>query len=274
MQAGPQYTPPQQPAGPGGGRGGAILVGGIAFAIVFLLIVAVTIGFLVLRSSGDGSVAPVTSSTASSPPPPEPSGEITSSAGPSAAEEPAGPEERCWTPERERSSSNPSGRLRGGGLEFIPTSGFDSRSELTWGAFLTDGQVAYTGVEGSWISNLAVGAVEWQPGFEYPGDEVAAERILDCMYADGAMWGDTSDRSLNDQVTDPVTVSGMPGYRTTAVLAFGQHSFDSFDSVRITVVVVNTPEGPSFFISEFPVGYEDHEEAATAAYDSLTGLSG
>ena len=54
MHTGPQFTS-TQPSTPGGGGGRAtpLLIGGIAFAAVFLLIVGGTIGYLVLR--GDGS---------------------------------------------------------------------------------------------------------------------------------------------------------------------------------------------------------------------------
>src|SRR5699024_3852062 len=52
----PQSTPPQQPQGPGGGRGGALLVGGITFAIVFLMIVGLTVAYLVVRTSTSGPV--------------------------------------------------------------------------------------------------------------------------------------------------------------------------------------------------------------------------
>src|SRR5699024_11420150 len=54
VHTGPQFTPPQQPHGPGGGRGGALLVGGIAFAIVFLMIVGLTVAYLVVRTSTSG----------------------------------------------------------------------------------------------------------------------------------------------------------------------------------------------------------------------------
>lgn len=274
MHTGPQYTSPQQPGGPGGGRSGALLIGGITFAIVFLLIVGLTVAFLVVRTttSGGEETATATSSSAEESTPTEPTGDPTDTG--EATASPTAEKERCWNPERTRESSNPSGRLRGGGLQFIPPSGFDGRAPLNYGAFLTDGQVALATIEGDWTSNVGVAAVEWQPGYEYPGNKAASERILECMYSDSTMWGDTSQRSLEDQVTEPVTVAGMPGYRTSAVLTFGQHSFEKFESTKLVVVVVDTPQGPSAFIADIAVGVTEHEEGYEEAYASVTGHSG
>lgn len=285
MHTGPQFTSPQPPSGPGGGRGGALLVGGIAFALVFLLIVGVTVGYLVLRTSsggsaGDGDTATSETVTASSADPEVTETEETTPAEttgsettePEESSSPAPAEERCWTPEHERTSSNPSGRLRGGGLQFIPPSSFDLRDTGTWVNFLTDSQSAADFVEGSWVSTLIVGKIEWQPGIEYPGEEVAAKRLVDCLYANGNIWGDTSQRSLHEELTEPVTVAGMSGYRHRAVVKFGQHNLTETDSTEIIAVVLDTPEGPSAYVSEVAVGVTEHEEAAAEAYDSLTGI--
>ncbi|HJB10402.1 MAG TPA: hypothetical protein H9786_07705 [Candidatus Brachybacterium merdavium] len=268
MHTGPQFTPPQQPHGPGGGRGGALLVGGIAFAIVFLMIVGLTVAYLVVRTSTSGPVGggaatseSVTTGPASSGTT-EPEETTTSEA----------TEARCWSPEHERTSSNPSGRLRGGGLQFIPPAGFDNRSTDTWVNFLNDTQTAHAPVEGTWVSTLIVGKVEWQPGVEYPGEEEAAERLVECLFSNDHIWGDTSERALQEELTEPVTVAGMPGYRHRAVVTFGQHDLTRTDSTEIVAVVVATPEGPSAFISEIAVGVTEHEEGAEEAYASLTGI--
>lgn len=276
MHTGPHYTAPQRPSGPSGGRNGALLIGGISFALVFLLIVGATVGYLVLRSSGGGaggeggggsasasqttiSSEPVSTEPSTTPPP-----------------ESSPPEEEklCWSASDERVSQNPSGRLRGGGLEMVPPAGFDSRSNRTFLAFTTDAQMASAPIEGTWVSSIMVGKIEWQPGVEYPGDKAASERLISCLFANASIWGDTSQRTLHDQVTEAVTVAGMPGYRTTATLKFGKHNFEKFESTRLEVVVVSTPEGPSVFASDVAIGVTEHEDGATEAYKSLTGLSG
>ncbi|MFC7374123.1 hypothetical protein ACFQRD_02440 [Brachybacterium sp. GCM10030268] len=266
MSTGPQYTPTPQTPGPGGGRGTALLTGAIAFAVVFLLIVAITVGYLVVRSSGgSGGASPTSVSNSSTPADPETSEET---------EEPTAVEEElCWQPPFERTSSNPSGKLRGGGLEFIPPSTFTGRQDNLFPYFLNDTQVATAPVEESWISTLHVGKVEWQPGVDYPGDEAASERIVDCMFR-LTDWGDATGRTLDDEVTEPVTVAGMPGYRTTATVNWQNDPLEKTDATRITVVVVDTDEGPSAFISEIAVGVTEHAEGAEEAFSSLTGLSG
>lgn len=265
MHTGPQFTSPTPPQGPGGGRGGALLAGGIAFAIVFLMIVGLTVGYLVVRTSTSGSAggAATTSQTATTDAPPTETSEAATS---------EVTEARCWSPEPERTSSNPSGRLRGGGLQFIPPAGFDNRSTDSQVDFLDDAQTAHAPVESSWVSTLTVGRVEWQPGVEYPGEEEAAERLVDCLVSNAYIWGDTSERTLHDEITEPVTIAGMSGYRHSAVVKFGQHDLTKTDSTEIVAVVVDTPEGPSAFISEVAIGVTEHEEGAEAAYDSLTGV--
>lgn len=276
MHTGPHYTAPRRPSGPTGGRNRALLIGGISFALVFLLIVGATVGYLVLRSSGSsggaeggGGSASATETTISSEP-------VTTEASPTSPPEttPIEEERHCWYASNERVSQNPSGRLRGGGLEMVPPAGFDSRANRTFLAFTTDAQTASAPIEGTWVSSIMVGKIEWQPGVEYPGDKAASERLISCMYGSSTIWGDTSQRTLHDQVTEAVTVAGMPGYRTTATLKFGKHNFEKFESTRLEVVVVSTPEGPSVFASDVAIGVTEHEDGATEAYKSLTGLSG
>lgn len=268
MHTGPSTTtsPGTGPQRPGGGRGMPLLIGGLAFAVVFLLIVGATVGYLVLRP-GSGGGDPTASATATT----EPASASTEQATEATS---AVEEERCWSPDQTRSSKNPSGKLRGGGLEMIPPKGFDDRTDTTQANFVTDASRAAAKVEGTWYSTVAVGEVEWQPGVEYPGDRDAAERIFACLVSNSAIWDGTSGRSVQDQVTEPVTVAGMPGYRTTGVLHFGQDTLEKTDGTRIMVAVISTPEGPSAFISDAAVGVTEHEEAQNTAYDSLTGLSG
>lgn len=268
MHTGPSTTtsPGTGPRRPGGGRGMPLLIGGLAFAVVFLLIVGATVGYLVLRpgSGGGDPTASATAATESASASTEQTTEATSAA----------EEERCWSPDQARSSKNPSGKLRGGGLEMIPPEGFDDRDDRTEASFVTDAARAAAKVEGTWYSTVAVGEVVWQPGVEYPGDRDAAERIFACLVSNSAIWGGTSGRSVQDQVTEPVTVAGMSGYRTTGVLRFGQDTLEKTDGTRIMVAVISTPEGPSAFVSDVAVGVTEHEEAQSTAYDSLTGLSG
>lgn len=268
MHTGPQYTSTQQQAGGSGGRGAALLIGGIAFAVVFLLIVGATVGYLVLRPAGGGGPA-VASSSASAPVDPE-----TTSASETPSPTPTDVEaERCWTPEgSERTSVNPSGKLRGGGLQFIPPTLYDQRSGPRGIAYANDLQGAQALVQDDWYSTLSVGAIEWQPGIEYPGAEVASQTIVNCFFSSN-IWDGTSGRSLDDEITEPVTIAGLPGYRTTATVNFSVSEMDQVTATELVVVVLETDQGPSLFVTETNVGTTEHEEAADQAYESLTGIS-
>ncbi|MGP9538703.1 hypothetical protein ACT3SP_11875 [Brachybacterium sp. AOP43-C2-M15] len=269
----PQYplTQQQQPSA-SGGRGTALLIGGIAFAIVFLLIVGGTVGYLVLRPGGTGGgvASPSTDTTA----PEDPEATDPEATDPSESPTPTDvEEERCWSPDsQERTSSNPSGKLRGGGLQFIPPSIYDGRSSPMGLSHANDTQGAQALVEDTWYSTIAVGAVEWQPGIEYPGAEVASQKIVDCFFY-ASIWGEAKGRSLDDEITEPVTISGMPGYRTTAVVNFSSSPLEKTSATELVVVVIDTPQGPSVFVTETAVGVTEHEQAADEAYESLTGYS-
>lgn len=265
MHTGPQFTS-TQPSTPGGGGGRAtpLLIGGIAFAAVFLLIVGGTIGYLVLRGDGgdpsSGGTTPATDPSSAS---------ASASATPTDEVE----EERCWQPETmERAGDNPSGKLRGGGLQFIPPAVYDQRQTPRGVAYVNDAQGAYAQVEDGWYSGMFVGAVEWQPGIEYPGNEVASEKIVACYFA-ASIWGDTEGRTLDDQVTEPVTIAGLPGYRTTATVNFAKSNLELTDATSLSVTVLETPEGPSAFVQEIAVGVTEHEEASAEALESLTGIA-
>lgn len=267
MHTGPHTATQSQPA-PGPGRGGALLIGGIAFAIVFLLIVGGTVGFLVLRGGGGGGNAAGTTTPSASQ---TPSGPTTT---PSQSLKPYEEGEWCWSADRDRTSENPPGRLRGGGLEFVPPKAYNGRGESTAWSFATDLQTATAPVEGTWASTASIGKVVWQTGYEYPGAEVASQRIRDCLISTGRVWQGTSQRTVSDEFTEPVTIAGMPGYKSSAVLNFGKHQLKKTSATAIVVVVVDTPEGPSMFATDTSVGVKEHEDAADDALASLSGLSG
>lgn len=270
MHTGPQYPSTQQQSpGPGGGRGGTLLIAIVAFSVVFLLIVGVTVGYLVVRSGGSGDASPTP--TASEPVTPvDP--EVTGTAEPTTPTPTDVEEVRCWSPESiERTSQNPSGKLRGGGLQFIPPAIYDQRFSPLGTSFMNDIQSAQANVEGTWYSVMTVAAVEWQPGIEYPGADVASQKILGCYFS-ADVWGDTTGRQLENEITEPVTVSGMPGYRTTGTVTFASSPLELTTGTELQVTVVDTPQGPSVFVNETALGVPEHEEAAVEAYASLTGV--
>lgn len=252
------------------GRGRALLIGVITFVVVFLLIVGATISVQVFRSLN--SPGPSASATPADP-------EATDPEDPEATSDPFaddGEEQYCWQNlDVQRTSENPSGRLRGGGLEVAAPDGFDQRSNATRFAFTDDPQVAGAEAETNWNSIVMIGQVTWQPGYDYPGEEVAAERILDCYISNAGVWDDVTSRRPENRESRAVTIDDMPGHQASVDLMFqGDHSLEVVEGAAITVVVVDTPEGPSVLVTEASIGIPEHEEAAVETLDSLSGLTG
>lgn len=265
------------------GRGHPLLVGVLTFVVVFLLIVGATVAVQVFRSVSDPgptASAEPTEADDEDPAATDPAGEDPDEDPAAASDDPARsegaePEEYCWyNMDAQRTSENPSGRLRGGGLEFAPPPDFDERSNSTQVNFADDPQVAGAEAEDNWGSVIMVGAVTWQEGYEYPGEEIAAERILDCYIANSGVWGETTNRRPENREGEAVAVEGMDGYRSSADLMFrGRNPLENIDGAAITVVVLDTPEGPSMFVSEAAIGVPEHEDAAVQALESLSGLT-
>lgn len=272
---GPVTGPNQGRSTTPGSSGHALLIGGIAFALVFLLIVGGTVMFLVLRSGGgspgaggrSGGEVTSTPPTESESPTSSPSSET-----PSASLKPSEDGEWCWSPENQkRVSKNPSGKLRGGGLDIIPPQTFDMRTSVPIWAFTTDAQTAGISVESTWSSSVTVGRLQWQDGYEYPGDEVASQRLINCISTSPGTWGSGKGRKLSDIVTEPVTINGIGGYRSTATLSLGDPPpLKATDSYTLTVYVLNTESGPSVLAAEIATGVKDHEEGLNTVVESVT----
>ncbi|MBK0332575.1 hypothetical protein I8D64_14335 [Brachybacterium sp. MASK1Z-5] len=261
----PPSSTPSSSSAPSPGRSGsrrALTAGAVSFLAVFVLIVG---GALGVRAALGGSDDPTPSPSAG---PSDGGGSQSPSA--SASVEP----ERCWTsPDESKRTSQNSGRtLRGGGLEFTAPDGFDQRQTSTPLPFTEDTQMALATVERNWYSTITVGKLRWQDGVEYPGAEVASGRLMDCLLSNSGIWGGTSQRTLEHRSTTKVTIDGMDGFRTTGDLMFGQSDLEKVTGEKITMIVVDTPEGPSFFASEAAIDIDEHVKAAQEAEDSLAGV--
>lgn len=176
----------------------------------------------------------------------------------------------CWMPERSRVSRNPTGKLRGGGLDLIPPASFSNRQSHTVWAFTTDAQQITAEAEKNWVSSITVGRLVWEPGVQYPGSAAASTRLLDCMVA-APVWRDATNRRAEDVVTEPVTIDGVRGHRTTAAIRFDSPTVTSSESL-VTVIVLETEGGPSMVATEIAGGHEDHAAAAEQAIASLTAV--
>lgn len=270
MTAGGKHpaTPPRRP---GGGRGPAVLIGLASFAVVFVLIVGGTVTFLMLRPDpADGgsttAAAPTRDPGQQSPA----TAESEDSPAPSAqGEDPT----QCWSPTIPSFDSLPTGdTLSGGGLQVQLPEMYQSPGVPVGLPYLDDVQASQAPVGTGWFSTMVIGAVAWHPGEQYPGAEIASQRIVTCLF-ERDQWGQTQGRTLDDVATTAVTIDGMDGYRTTAVVNFAEDPMERTDASEITVVVLETPQGPGAFVTETSLGVTEHEQAAAQAHESLTAAS-
>lgn len=253
-------SPPPSPGGSSARR--ALTAGAISFLAVLVLIVGGTLGVeAALGGSGDPTPSPSAGSS-------DDGGQQSTSASASAAPE------RCWySPDGStRTSENSGSTMRGGGLEFTAPEGFDERQASSPLPFTDDAQMVLAKVEDDWYSTITVAELRWQDGVDYPGAEVASGRLMDCLLSDGSVWGGTSQRTLEDRTTTKVTIDGMDGFRTSGDLMFGHSDLEKVTGERITMIVVDTPEGPSLFCSEVAIDIDDHVQAAEEAEQSLAGV--
>lgn len=248
-------TSPHQP----GSVSKPLLIGVLAFAVVFLLIIAGTVGVLLFQHSRSGKQDPTSSAPTTS----------ASSATTSDAATPTAEEEYCWNAASVRNSQNPSGKLQGGGLVFTPPSYFGERSNSQVLAFSTDTAVSYATVEPDWISYAMVGELAWQDGYEYPGAATAADRLLDCVRSNSSTWEGTSNRQIENRDLQGVTIDGHHGYRASGDITFDTDRLKKTTGSRLVIIVVDTPDGPSVFGSEAAIGIQDSLDAQKEAEESL-----
>lgn len=267
------------PGGPGAPRRGwgPLLVGAIAFAIVFLLILAGTIAYVMVRrsaaearaSESSRSAPATTGPSATDPLSGLPSADPSASATPGSAA-PSGQAEYCWyNVQRDRSSVNPEGRIRGGALEISVPEGYTAEGSGRI-AFADDDSFSSLTVEPGWIAVVGAGRIHWQDGYAYPGAQAASERLFDCMVNSSLTWGTSvSQRHLEDRATVPVTIDGVSGYRTSGRVVFDRTRLTTTTGTEVVLIVLDTAGGPSFFMADSAVGVEASAAGARAAEESL-----
>lgn len=249
-----------------------LLIGGIAFATVFVLIVVVAVVVIVVVRPGAGpdtttstaptgvdSTVPATDASASTEP-----GEAT----------PTETAEFCWlNSARKVTTPNQEGELRAGGIKVTIPEGWKEQRPGGSLAFLDDADTMTAPVEETWVSLITISKVTWQTGYEYPGAQKAAQRILDCSLADTDQWEPaTSKRHMEEQVSGPVEVAGLSGYQITGTLVFDETRLTRTTGTFLTVIVLDTPQGPTLYYSDIAKGVPEHEAAGTATLASITAI--
>lgn len=254
-------------------RAQPILVLALTFTAVLALILGGTIAYLVLRPTpGSGGPTAGTETRVDTTVPSTDDGATTDPAASGSAAA-----EFCWiNTSMTKTSTSPSGRIRGGGIETaLPSSFLVSREAVLPLPAMDDLTIASSPVEGeeNWVSVIAVGAVTWQPGFEYPGPEKAAQRMVDCISGSSAPWGTSvSKRHVENAKTEPVTIGGMQGYRSTATVVFDKSTLKTTNGSDLSAVVLDTPTGPALFYTEIPTGDAQLTEQMTTAMNSVVAV--
>lgn len=139
----------------------------------------------------------------------------------------------------------------GGLITSIPSpfsaSSIDRSPALT---FTPESAAISTEVEPNWASHIALGKLQWQPGYAYPGNERAAERLFDCIVNNTLLWEpQVPARTLENQKKEAVTIDGMKGFKVTGRLHFTTTLLKETTHDDITVVVLETANGPAVYAS-------------------------
>ncbi|MDO5661634.1 MAG: hypothetical protein Q4G40_02975 [Brachybacterium sp.] len=178
----------------------------------------------------------------------------------------------CTVQPQHSASPQPSGKIRGGNLQFTIPNGWD----VPWGngnlAYMTDANGIGRNVEGYWYSVVNVGAVSWPDDEDggYPGTESAAVAIFQC-YATSAgvieFFGEEPD--ITDYRSEAITVDGESGWIVQATYHFEEDQLQTSNSSVVTAIVVETPDGPSALASDVAADHEDHVQGLEDMIDSL-----
>lgn len=248
----------------GGPRVGPVAIGLIAFALVFLLIIGGTTAFLVVRSVTSGRDGGGTASTETTNP------STDTAASTDDEHSPTEKAEFCWVNDAEgRESTNAGGAVRGGNVQFTVPKGYSTSVPMSM-PFSDDSDGVAMEVDTNWVALIGAGRVVWQTGYEYPGDKKAAERLLDCRLNDSAVYGSrVSQRHIEDQKIEAVTVDGVSGYRASGTVVFDKTSLTKTTGSTFVFIVLDTKGGPSYFYAEGALGVDESITAAADAEKSL-----
>lgn len=282
----PGHLSPPDPTSPGPGAPGDApppsrrpwLLGlsvGCGVLLVAVLVLALVLWTAVIRPRTE---SPPPSADATPTGASEPAGEYIPSeeaseapvAGPTLIEAPTS---ACTIHDTSSRTAQESGTVRGGGLAFDVPEGWSTA--IDWGdqsAYVTDLGTAEQAVEDGWYSVVGVGAVE-VPAEEggYPGAREIARTILQCdATRDVVRDLYVQPLEIEDYREEPVTVDGSPGWRVTATLPLAQpDGFDVTDGWDVTVLVVDTPDGPAAFVGGAATGMEEQRADLETMVGSL-----
>lgn len=278
----PDFSGGGSPVGPHGSTGGgpgddhgprgrgpllAILLGGAALVVVVLAVLALVLPQTVFTGAteeptagGEPSSAPAEDPETSRPPEYVPTEEQTDEAGAAQTTFAEQPTVDCTVHENTEETEQVDGVVRGGGLEFPVQEGWEVGNNWgSQGSYLVDQHFADQPVEDGWYTVAGVGRVDF-PEEEggYPGAQDAARAIFQCGLSReqvAEVYG--SPPELTNYRDEAYTVDGHDAWIVTADVVLAETAMlDSTDTWRLTVIVVDTPDGPAAFDGGAAIGLD------------------
>lgn len=172
------------------------------------------------------------------------------------------PTTECSVPsDGPRAQPSPSGKIRGGDLEYTIPDGWDYPWHHSALPYLSEVAGQGRNVEGNWYSVVNLGKVSF-PEDEggYPGLEPAAVAIFQCYATtSGVITTFGENPTVTDYRTEATSVDGHPGWIVQATYHFEDpDQLESSSASIVTAIVVEGPDGPSALVSDVAADHEDH----------------
>ena len=261
----------------------AMLLGGTGCLVVVLAIIALVLSQTVFKGAteettagGDESSAPTEDPETTRPPEYVPTEEQTDEAGAAQTTFAEQPTVDCTVHENTEETAQVDGAVRGGGLEFPAQDGWEIGNNWgSQGSYMVDQHFADQPVEDGWYTVAGVGRVDF-PEEEggYPGAQDAARAIFQCGLSReqvAEVYG--SPPELTNYRDEAFTVDGHEAWIVTADVVLAETALlDSTDTWRLTVIVVDTPDGPVAFDGGAAIGLDQQVTDLEAMIEGLRVL--
>lgn len=280
----------QGPDGPTarGGKGVmlAALLGGAGVLVVVLAVVALALSQTLFAGGPEEPTAGggTTATEPEDPGAPEesrspeyvPTEEQTDEAGDSEITFAEQPTVDCTLHDNTVQTEQVAGAVRGGGLEFPHLEGWEVGADWSGSsAYTTDQSSAYQPVENGWFTVASVGAID-VPEEEggYPGAQETARALFQCGLSREEVKEIYDDPAeLKDYREEQTSVDGHPAWIVSADVQLSDLAlFHTTEAWRLTVIVVDTPDGPAAFDGGAALGHDQQVADLETMIEGLTVL--
>lgn len=181
------------------------------------------------------------------------------------------PTTECAVVPNQQQHPQTSGKVRGGGLEYTPPSG--------WNRPWAQGDIAYIDdiggmareVSDGWFSVVTVGRATF-PKDEggYPGDEEAAVAVFQCYATSTGVIEYFGDKpTVTDYRSEATRIDGHDAWIVQATYTFEKKQLDATNSSVVTSIIVDTKNGPSVLVSDAAADVPEHKQGLEDILKSL-----